>query len=243
VSPFVAFGIDAALIFWLHRLQILKHLPSKMTRTMGKKDGNHSKEAGAGIVAKIRGRQGSKEIRITGGAFRGRRLKAGPDVRPTPAMVREALFQMLGGWIEGVRALDLYAGAGSVSLEAIGRGAQSAVLVDKTRSSILKLKANIELLGVGDRVQIVQQDAIAALKSGRLDGEGFQFVFLGPPYNKDLCLPTLERINPDMLDAENSLVVVQASPQEKLPETAGCLVRAKVKTYGDSVMHFYQLPD
>ncbi len=194
-------------------------------------------------MAKGRGRQGSKEIRITGGDFRGRRLKAGPDVRPTPAMVREALFQILGGWIEGVRVLDLYAGAGSISLEAIGRGAQSAVLVDKTRSSLLKLRANIESLGVKEQVRVIPGDVISILKSERLAGERFQFVFIGPPYNKDLCLPTLEGLRSSILDEKNSLVVVQASPQEKLPETAGCLVQQRLKAYGDSIMHFYQLPD
>lgn len=192
-------------------------------------------------MAKTARRPGAKEVRLTGGVFRGRRLRGAPGIRPTPAMVREALFSILGEDIRGVRVLDLYAGTGAVALEALGRGAESAVLVDCSRASLQALRANIEALGLAERARVAAGEACALLSSGRFSQGEFGFVFLGPPYDRDFCRPTLERIAPDIFAPGQPIVVVQASPREALPDAVGCLVRSRLKTYGDCLLHFYAL--
>ena len=183
---------------------------------------------------------GAKEVRLAGGEFGGRRLKGGPGIRPLPARVRSALFNILGFHLEGMRILDLFAGTGAVALEALGRGAASAVLVDKTHSSVAAIRANIQTLGLAGRAQAVQGDVLVFLNTGRFSGEGFDMVFVGPPYDRDLCLPTLERISPDILAPADALVVVHASPREALPDAVGCLARYDLRTYGDCLLHFYR---
>ncbi|MCX7011932.1 MAG: RsmD family RNA methyltransferase, partial [Candidatus Sumerlaeota bacterium] len=122
---------------------------------------------------------GAKEVRLAGGEFGGRRLKGGPGIRPAPARVRAALFSILGPRIEGMRVLDLFAGTGAVALEALGRGAASAVLVDVSHSSLAALRANIKTLGLEDRAEAIGGDALSLLNVGRFAGGAFHFVFIG----------------------------------------------------------------
>ncbi len=183
---------------------------------------------------------GVKETRLSGGEFNGRRLKGGPGIRPTPSVVREAMFSILGPTIQEARILDIFAGTGAVALEALGRGAASAVLIDAAHTSVQAEKANIEALGVADRARVIEGDALRVLDSRKLDGEVFDLIFVGPPYDRDFCKPTLERIRPELL-APDAVVIVQASRREKLEEQIGCLIRMQLRDYGDSLLYFYAL--
>src|SRR5688500_5845100 len=120
-------------------------------------------------------------MRIIAGTLGGRRLQApaGDDTRPTADRVREALFSILGPPPEGARVLDLCAGAGGLGLEALSRGAASAVFVDADRRAIEALRANIEALGVGATSQVHKGDARTQLR--KLAGP-FDWVFADPPY-------------------------------------------------------------
>lgn len=189
-------------------------------------------------MAKHYHKPGVKETRLSGGEFGGRRLKGGPGIRPTPAVVREAMFSILGPWLHGARILDLFAGTGAVSLEAIGRGAAEAVLVDAAHTSVLAERANIAALGLEDKVQIIEGDALRVLDSGRLGDQRFDLIFVGPPYDRNFCAPTLERIREDLL-LPDGLVIVQASRWEHLEDAIGCLRRTQLRDYGDSILHFY----
>ena len=158
-------------------------------------------------------------------------------------MIREALFSILGPAVDGVHVLDLYAGTGAVALEALGRGAARATLAEISRTSLAAIRTNIDSLGVGDRTEVVAGDVRKLLSAGRFSGGGFGLVFIGPPFDKGLCLPTLERISPDLLAGGDPIVVVHGSPRETLPETAGVLELRRLKDYRDNLLHFYGLQD
>ena len=120
-------------------------------------------------------------MRVIGGEFGGRQLLAprGWKVRPTPERVREALFSALGD-ISGARVADLYCGTGALGIEAISRGAASAVLVDQdTRPAM----GNVHNLGLLDRVDLKRSDAAAWVDSGA-DGHDFDLILLDPPYRQ-----------------------------------------------------------
>lgn len=189
-------------------------------------------------MAKGYHKPGAKETRISGGEFGGRRLKGGPGIRPTPSVVREAMFSILGPDLQDARILDLFAGTGAVSLEALGRGAAQALLVDAAHTSVMAEKANIETLGVQDSARVIEGDVLRVLDGRKLHGEQFDLVFIGPPYDRDFCRPTLQRITRDIL-AEDALIIVQASRREHLDDREGILQRVQKRDYGDSILHFY----
>jgi 16S rRNA (guanine966-N2)-methyltransferase len=122
-------------------------------------------------------------MRIVAGEFRGRRIAAPPgrDTRPTSDRVREALFAIVGP-LDGVAVLDLFAGSGALGLEALSRGARSAVLVDHDRRAVAALRANVAALGVGDRVRVVARDWRAALAAEARAGRRVGLCLLDPPY-------------------------------------------------------------
>jgi 16S rRNA (guanine966-N2)-methyltransferase len=122
-------------------------------------------------------------MRIIGGDFRGRRLKApkGRNTRPTPDRVREALFSILGPAIVDSRVLELFGGTGSLGLESISRGAAFAVFCEVSRPALLCLTENVEMLGVHDQVRILRRSALDFPRTSG-EEEPFDFVFCDPPH-------------------------------------------------------------
>ena len=120
-------------------------------------------------------------MRVVAGDLRGRRLRAprGRDVRPTSDRVREALFSLLAG-VEDARVLDLFAGSGALGIEALSRGASSAVFVDAARGSAAAVRANLEALGLHAEVHI--RTAERFLATAAESGRQYDLVFIDPPY-------------------------------------------------------------
>ncbi len=121
------------------------------------------------------------QLRIVGGACRGRRLHFpdGRGLRPTADRVRETLFNWLQGEVRGARVLDLFAGSGALGLEALSRGAASAVFVERARPAAEQLRENLHLLDLQARSEVVSGDARRFLE--RAD-EPFELVFIDPPF-------------------------------------------------------------
>jgi 16S rRNA (guanine(966)-N(2))-methyltransferase RsmD len=125
-------------------------------------------------------------MRITGGISRGIQLAVPPglQVRPTRDAVRQALFNILGGWVAGKRVLDLYAGSGSLGLEALSRGAEQAVFVEKDRTALRCLEMNLKNSRLKASACVEPTDVFRFLESvraGTIRGE-FQGVFADPPF-------------------------------------------------------------
>ena len=122
-------------------------------------------------------------MRVITGSARGRRLKEleGLETRPTTGKVKEALFSVIQFDIEGRRVLDLFAGTGQLGIEALSRGAECAVFVERRRDALQVIRENLEACGMTDKARVVNGDAMSYLKSG----EKFDLIFLDPP---SLCL-------------------------------------------------------
>ena len=122
--------------------------------------------------------------RIISGEFRRRLLAAPPDAevtRPYPDRVKESIFNLLRGWFEDARVLDLFCGVGTVGLEAASRGAAEVVMVERDRRIAKLLRENIAMLGCGDRVRVVEADALGETSLNAAPTP-MDIVFVDPPY-------------------------------------------------------------
>jgi 16S rRNA (guanine966-N2)-methyltransferase len=124
-------------------------------------------------------------MRIVGGEFGGRKLVVPKDarVRPTADRVREAWMSILGASLDRARVLDLYAGSGALGLEALSRGAESAMFVEINPPSLAALRSNIDALGVSERVTVHRGDAFRF--AGGLEAGAFDIALADPPYSAD----------------------------------------------------------
>ena len=128
------------------------------------------------------------QLRIIGGDWKGQRLRFDgvPGLRPTSDRNRETLFNWLQPVLPGSHCLDLFAGSGALGLEAISRGAASALLVERDRRALASLRANIKRLGADDRVRLHGGDALRFLAEPK---RPYDIVFLDPPFSSDLVEP------------------------------------------------------
>lgn len=178
-------------------------------------------------------------MRIIAGSAKGRKLIAprGRDIRPTLDRVREALFNILGQNLAGKKFLDLFAGSGVVGIEALSRGAEVAVLVEKDREACRVIQKNLELCGFSDRARVICRDVIRALPS--LRGEKFNVVFADPPYYQgweEKIFPLLARYR---LVPPGGVVVVESGKKTVLPaELAGFSLKRR-EIYGDTSLNFF----
>ena len=123
-------------------------------------------------------------LKINSGRYRTRRLMGPPDMersRPMPARVKESLFNLLRGWFDGARVLDLFAGVGTMGLEAASHGASEVVLIERDREIQAILKANIEALDCGDECRPVLADALGPAALAQAP-RPVDIVFMDPPY-------------------------------------------------------------
>ena len=181
-------------------------------------------------------------MRVTGGQLRGRRLRsaAGPMLRPTSDRVREALFAALGR-LEGARALDLYAGTGALAIEALSRGAEAAVLVERTAASCKLARANLEALALADRARVVRGDARAVVKRLGRAGERFDLVLVDPPYAARDTDALLRGLVGSGALAPSAQVIVESSAR-RLPAAVAGLSLVARRRYGDTVVTRFAAP-
>jgi len=150
--------------------------------------------------------------------------------------VREALFARLGD-LEGAHVLDLYAGSGALGIEALSRGAASAVFVERSAPVRAVLRANLASLGLDDVAEVVGGDVAAALRRLARDGRSFELVLLDPPYREAQEAPrALRALATSGILAAGALVVAETSRRAALPPIEG-LEPLDERRYGDTVIH------
>lgn len=148
-------------------------------------------------------------MRIIAGKDKGRKLnrRDGQDVRPTSDRTKEALFNILGSEVVGIRFLDLFAGFGGIGLEALSRGAYEAVFVERKDSNVEIIEENREMLGYEDKSEVIKADVLESL--GLLRGN-FDLIFMDPPYQEqELYQSTLAQIEKYKLLHPTGLIIIE----------------------------------
>ena len=176
-------------------------------------------------------------MRVIAGELKGRRLVAprGWKVRPTSDRVREAVFSALGD-VDGARVLDLYCGTGALAIEALSRGAASALLVDRDTRPAL---GNVERLGLTDHLELIRSDVLRWLESqaGIAPPERFDLVFVDAPYKlADRVGQELDTQLPGLL-AEGGRAIIESSARH--PLAVRSLERLRQRRYGGTDVSFY----
>ena len=179
-------------------------------------------------------------MRIIAGALKGRVLAPVKGrTRPTAARVREAIFNILGPVVLEARVLDLFAGTGALGIEALSRGASRAVFVEDHPEALRGLWRNLESLGLMGRSKVLPLPVAVALRKLAAVGEGFDLVFLDPPYGGGVAPATLEALAASGLLRPQARVVAEHSRRETLPEAVGALEQQTLRRYSDTQVAIY----
>jgi 16S rRNA (guanine966-N2)-methyltransferase len=179
--------------------------------------------------------------RVIAGMAKGRKLKPvpGDTTRPIMDRVKEALFSIIGQSIVDTQFLDLFAGTGSVGIEALSRGAARALFVEIDRKAITTIRDNLIHTRLDDKAVIRMIDAFTLLS--RTPDTRYDFIFIAPPQYKGLWRRTLEALdnNPDWLP-DGTTVIVQVDPTEMEDVSLKNLAEYDRRRYGKTLLVFYE---
>ncbi|MDG4476570.1 16S rRNA (guanine(966)-N(2))-methyltransferase RsmD [Thiovibrio frasassiensis] len=185
-------------------------------------------------------------MRIISGSARGRKLLApgprfGALIRPTSDRAREAIFSILAAKVVGARVLDLFAGTGALGLEALSRGALLALFVDGQRSVTELIERNVALCAFTDRATVLQRDLGRGLDflAAKQPVNGFDLVFLDPPYGSILALRVLECLAAGSFLGAKAIVVLEDAAEAQYPQTLGVLTCFDRRRYGEAGFWLY----
>jgi len=181
-------------------------------------------------------------IKIISGKNKGNILKSlkGLSVRPTSQKVREALFDIISEEIEGAIFLDLFAGTGAVGIEALSRGAEEVIFIDKNIKSIKIIKENLERTKNSKNAKIYKINFSEGLKLLAKRNYLLDYIFIDPPYNIGLVNISLLEISKLHILKKNSSVIVQHYKKEKTEDNLVNLKLFNQKKYGECFLSFYE---
>ena len=181
-------------------------------------------------------------MRVIAGLCKGRKLHPpkGFPIRPTADHLRESLFNILVGQIEDACILDLFAGTGSLGIEALSRGARSCVFIDKTRQAVDLIRRNLAACRLTDRGMVLQKDILRGLEFLTPRGLEFDVVFADPPYERGYVKPVLESLNACDAILDDGAIVVEHSRSEVVPEQMTHLRQSSQRRYGKTLVSFYE---
>ena|ERR1700733_13563601 len=188
-------------------------------------------------------------MRITGGNAARRILKVpkGLDVRPTPDLVKQAVFNSLGEWVVGAKVLELFAGSGALSLECLSRGAASALCIEKSQKHSAFIQQNAAALPDAN-LQVRTQDVFTALAQLAANSEQFDLIIADPPYGEknvgrrstSFAQQLLDDANLPRLLASGGRFILGHTKRDTL-EIAGPWLEIKMLKHGDTAMHFLSM--
>ena len=180
-------------------------------------------------------------LRVIAGSARGRKLRLvpGDSTRPITDRVKESLFNILSQDLPGSRWLDLFAGTGSVGIEALSRGAEFVRFIDHDKRAFDIVNHNLELTGLDHIAQVLFQDAFLAL--ARRPDQQFDYIYIAPPQYKDLWHQALDALNenPEWM-VEDAWVIVQIDPKEYQQVQLQNLSEFDQRRYGSTLLVFYE---
>lgn len=187
---------------------------------------------------------GLSSIRIVSGSLKGRRIPTlqGHGIRPTSLRAREALFSILGPIISGACVADLFAGSGSIGLEALSRGAKKVIFVEQNAEAAQTLAKTLVQFNLGAESQVVMQDVGLAIQNPSLVvWRPFNVLYIDPPYQFEDSLQLLTQIENADLVAKKGQVIYEHFSKRTPPSVIGQWTLNRTAKYGDSGLSFYQL--
>lgn len=178
-------------------------------------------------------------MRVITGSARGMALKApkGMDTRPTLDQVKEGIFSAIQFEVEGRRVLDLFAGSGQMGIEALSRGARSAVFVDRGAEAVKTVRENLEKTKLSERAKIVRADYLSYLAAYR---ETFDLIFLDPPYAEVFLESSLKRISEIDILSDSGIIITERPFGKALPAEIPGLYRSRDYRYGRAAVTIYR---
>jgi 16S rRNA (guanine966-N2)-methyltransferase len=183
-------------------------------------------------------------MRVIAGKYRSRTLRSlkGQALRPTSDRLRETLFNILGQDVKDSVFVDLFAGTGAVGIEALSRGASSAMFVEKRRSAVAVIHHNLQTLGVAGEAHVIAADVLQALERLEASNMHADFIFLDPPYDAGEAYENaLDFLGRSQLLAAGGRVIAEHFHKRKLPEHVGTLELTRVVEQGDSALNIYRV--
>ncbi|MGF2385799.1 16S rRNA (guanine(966)-N(2))-methyltransferase RsmD [Lentilactobacillus otakiensis] len=180
-------------------------------------------------------------MRIVSGKYGGIRLNPvkSDKTRPTTDKVKESLFSMTGPYYQGGRFLDLFAGSGAVGIEAVSRGMDHAVLVDRQYQAIKAIKENIAKIHAEEQFEVIKGNAEMVLKQLAGNGVKFDMVFLDPPYKLQKIVETLANLKNLELLNDGAVVICETDNHTELPTDLDGFHSTRQKNYGLTNLTIY----
>lgn len=182
-------------------------------------------------------------MRVISGKAKGHKLKMvpGDKTRPITDRVKENLFNILGDWVIGTRWLDLFAGTGQVGIEALSRGADSAIFVDNSRLAIRTIQANLTHTQLASKAEVIYLDAFSYLTRSYRRGP-FDVIYIAPPQYQGIwskVLSILDQISEPIL-VEDGLIIVQIDPKEYEELELENFQLTDQRRYGNTLLGFFE---
>lgn len=179
-------------------------------------------------------------IRVIGGDLKGRRLHTirGQTIRPTAGRIKESIFNILAGRVRKAQVLDLFAGTGALGIEALSRGAASAVFIDNDQKATQVINANLKLGNLGNRSKCIKWDATKNLNCLATISPTFDLILMDPPYNRNHVNPALTVLHRSGSMQNAALVIVEHAMREPILEGHIPFVLTDQRRYRKSLVSF-----
>jgi 16S rRNA (guanine(966)-N(2))-methyltransferase RsmD len=180
-------------------------------------------------------------LRVIGGSAKGLRLKTVPGntTRPITDLVKEALFNILGDEVLGNKVLDVFGGTGAVGIEALSRGAESALFLDKSREAVRIIQENLRATHLNDKAEVKHQDAFIFLAQSA--SSAYDLIYIAPPQYKGMWQKALDLLDaqPQRLSSDGQ-IIVQINPVEWEERAYKHFTEFDSRKYGDTLLMFFE---
>lgn len=177
------------------------------------------------------------------GSAKGHKLKTikGTLTRPTSDKVKGALFNIIAFRVVNSIVLDAFAGTGSLGIEALSRGAYSAVFMDKSPECCETIRENLAHTKLADKADVYATDFASGIEKLFKKGQQFDLILLDPPYNKNFIQETLKILIKNDIMKDDGIIVAEHSTSDSLPDAVGRLELTDTRKYGDTMISIYRV--
>lgn len=179
---------------------------------------------------------------MVAGSAKGHKLRTLSDnsTRPTSDRVKEALFSIIANYIPDANVIDLYAGTGSLGIEALSRGAKKVFFVDKSKECYELIKENLEHTKLADKAEIIASSVQEIIPRIARQMSKFDIIFMDPPYRKDLIKETLAILSNDDIMNENCIIIAEHDKSDEVPSDVGRIKLIRTQKYKDTILSIYK---